>query len=173
MKRSKPLQHQAVREPKGVSVPTISLPALYPPRYDGHTPSTTSRSGPLTNTSRTGPLTNTSRTARLPIPSTAIPSAAVDNDDDDDGQVVSLSSIKKSATQAPQFTPKPRQISVPHPPRAATLTQRGPHLLNSADILTLAETDETTDPAEPAPPSTDTSQILFGHTDDEPDLSDL
>jgi hypothetical protein len=99
-----------------------------------------------------------------------------EEDEDEDGQVVSLSSIRKSllCQPIPQLVSKPTSRAL-HPPRAG-LSQRGPHLLNSADILSLAETNETptTDLRTVSPPSdTASSQVLFGHHDNEPDLSDL
>jgi hypothetical protein len=71
--------------------------------------------------------------------------------------------------QTPRYTPRALQ-QIPTTVRGAT------QLLNSADILSLSENEEsltsTTDPSFPLSHPRVSSQILFGD-DDPPDLTDI
>lgn len=113
----------------------------------------------------------------------------MNDDDDEDGHVVPLSSIRKSASQTPRITPHITPKQTPrYTPRVLQIqkTVRGvTQLLNSADILSLAEKDESlidsTDLAQPSlsdpftVPNNEShvsSHILL-EDDDSPDLSDI
>ena len=156
-------QSHQKRVGKGTSVPSITLPELIPPSHEGQIPSTSRKTNYSTNT-------NTSRRNVNPI----------NDDDDDDGHVVPLSSIRKSASQTPRITPHITPKQTPrYTPRVLQIqkTVRGvTQLLNSADILSLAEKDESlidsTDLAQPNNESHVSSHILLGD-DDSPDLSDI
>lgn len=162
---------------KNSSVPRIPLSGRLS-RYTESNPPSTSRNALNTNTTRT---------------TTSCKSSSItdEEEEDEDGKVISLSSIRKSASQTPRITPQlspkktPRITPRFHPPKHSTY--RGPHLLNSADILSLSENDTTDSMDASQPPPSDpstiylpnliddsinaSSDILFGN--EEPSLFDI
>lgn len=129
---------------------------------------------------------------RHKLPSARMPSGSI-IEEDEDGKIIPLSSIRKSISQTPRITPKqtPQQtpritprITPRNVPKTHLTQRQNHHLLNSNDILSLSETDEsidngpsrittTIDPSDPLTiilPSA-SSQILFGS--EEPNLADI
>jgi hypothetical protein len=175
-------KNQQRRLEKGTSVPSIALPELLPPRNESQIPSTSRKT--------TVSVSNSLKTARKP-------NLISDDDDDEDGYVVPLSSIRKSASQTPRITP---QITPKQTPRYTPRVHRGGlgmgshQLLNSAAILSLSENDESLSLVESSDSAQLTaadltvtvpgaasshgrshvsSQILFGDEEEDGDLPDL